>query len=77
MKRISVKRHTIRKLWQLCDRAMFAVPEIQREFVWDPRQANDLLDSIARQLPIGSLLVWHTSSDRKHLLRHAQEILTQ
>jgi hypothetical protein len=75
MKRISVKRHTIRKLWQLCDKAVFAVPEIQREFVWDPRRASDLLDSIARQLPIGSLLVWRTTSDRKHLLRHAQEIL--
>lgn len=75
MKRINVRRYTIRQLWQLCERAVFAVPEIQREFVWDPRRAGDLLDSIARQLPIGSLLVWRTSSDRKHLLRHAQEIL--
>lgn len=75
MKSITVKRYTIKQLWRLCDDAVFAVPEVQREFVWDPRRASDLLDSITRQLPIGSLLVWRTSSDRKHLLRHAQEIL--
>jgi len=75
MKSISVKRYTIRQLWRLCDDAVFAVPEVQREFVWDPRRASDLLDSITRQLPIGCLLVWRTSSDRKHLLRHAQDIL--
>jgi hypothetical protein len=75
MKSITVKRYTIKQLWQLCDDAVFAVPEVQREFVWDPHRASNLLDSIVRQLPIGCLLVWRTSADRKHLLRHAQEIL--
>ena len=75
MKRISVKPYKIKELWDLCDQCVFAVPEIQREFVWDPRRASDLLDSITRQLPIGSLLVWRTGSDRKHLLRQAQRIL--
>lgn len=75
MKRMDVKRCTVRELWRLCDKELFAVPEIQREFVWDPRRASDLIDSIVRRLPIGSLLVWKTSSDRKHLLRHAQDIL--
>lgn len=75
MKSITVKRYSINQLWKLCDDAVFAVPEVQREFVWDPRRASDLLDSITRQLPIGCLLVWRTSSDRTHSLRHAQEIL--
>lgn len=75
MKKITVRRYTIRQLWRHCDDGVFAVPEIQREFVWDPRRASDLLDSIARQLPVGSLLIWKTSADRKHLLRHAQQIL--
>ena len=76
MKHITVESFTVsRQLWKRCDDALFAVPEIQREFVWDPRRASDLIDSIARQLPIGSLLIWKTSADRKHLLRHAQEIL--
>lgn len=75
MKSITVKRFSIKQLWKLCDDAVFAVPEVQREFVWDPKRASNLLDSITRQLPIGCLLVWRTSSDRKHLLRQAQEIL--
>lgn len=75
MKSITVERYKIKRLWELCDDAVFAVPEVQREFVWDPQRASNLLDSIVRQLPIGCLLVWRTSADRKHLLRHAQEIL--
>src|SRR5688572_30050476 len=75
MKKIAVKTITIRKLWSLCEQKVFAVPEFQREFVWDPRRASDLLDSIYRRLPIGSLLIWETHSDRRHLLRHAQDIL--
>src|SRR6266404_5476541 len=73
MRGITVKRLTIRRLWNLCEQGVFAVPEIQREFVWDPRRASDLLDSIARRLPIESLLIWKTTADRKHLLRHSQE----
>lgn len=75
MKTITVKKRTVRNLWQLCEQRVFAVPEIQREFVWDSRRASDLLDSIYQRLPIGSLLVWQTDSDRRHLLRHAQNIL--
>ena len=75
MKSITIKRYSIKQLWRLCDDAKFAVPEIQREFVWDPRRASDLLDSVSKHLPIGSLLVWRTHRDRKHLLRHAQRIL--
>ncbi|WP_161965254.1 DUF262 domain-containing protein [Ornithinimicrobium cerasi] len=34
-----------------------ALPEFQREFVWDPNQVVELLDSVARGWPIGSLLI--------------------
>lgn len=75
MRRIAVDSLSVVELWEKCDERLFAVPEIQREFVWDPKRASSLLDSITRRLPIGSLLVWETHSDRKHLLRHAQQIL--
>ena len=75
MKSNTVKSYSVRQLWALCEDAVFAVPEVQREFVWDPQRASNLLDSIVKQLPIGCLLVWRTSADRKHMLRHAQEIL--
>lgn len=75
MKPIVVHKFRIRRLWDLCDDGIFAVPEIQREFVWDPRRASNLLDSIYRQLPIGTLLIWESTSDRRHLLRHTQRVL--
>ena len=36
------------------------IPQFQRKFVWRERQALDLLDSIANNYPIGSLLLWKT-----------------
>ncbi|MEU8125355.1 DUF262 domain-containing protein [Spirillospora sp. NPDC049024] len=36
------------------------LPKFQREFVWTREQVLDLLDSIARNYPIGSLLLWRS-----------------
>ncbi len=37
-----------------------AVPEIQRGFVWNRTQVRDLLDSIYRGYPIGTMLFWES-----------------
>lgn len=39
------------------------IPQFQRPFVWRPNQMLDLLDSIYKQYPIGSLLAWETDDD--------------
>ena len=36
------------------------VPKFQRAFVWKDDQALNLLDSIANNYPVGSLLLWRT-----------------
>lgn len=36
------------------------VPEFQREFVWSPEKAKDLVDSLWRGYPIGTLLLWES-----------------
>jgi hypothetical protein len=36
------------------------IPKFQRPWVWKNEQALDLLDSIAQNYPIGSLLIWRT-----------------
>jgi hypothetical protein len=36
------------------------VPQFQRKFVWKDEQALELLDSIANNYPVGSLLLWRT-----------------
>ena len=38
------------------------LPNIQRPFVWNEEQIERLFDSIMREYPIGSLLVWRTKS---------------
>lgn len=44
----------------------FWLPNIQRPFVWKEEQIERLFDSILREYPIGSLLIWKTKSEIKH-----------
>jgi hypothetical protein len=41
------------------------IPKFQRPYVWKEQQALKLLDSVFRSYPIGSLLIWRTSSKLK------------
>jgi len=41
----------------------YLLPAIQREFVWSPRQIEELFDSLMRGYPIGSFLFWEVTSD--------------
>ena len=59
----------------LVDDGIFAVPELQREFVWTSRKACDLLDSLYRNYPIGTLLVWKTGRRNENQLRSQLHIL--
>lgn len=43
----------------------FWLPNIQRPFVWKEEQIERLYDSILREYPIGTLLVWKTKSSIK------------
>ena len=38
------------------------VPQFQRKFVWKEEQALKLLDSVASNYPVGSLLLWRTKN---------------
>lgn len=40
------------------------IPEFQRGYVWSDEQRLRLMDSIWRGIPIGSLLVWRTVTDK-------------
>lgn len=39
----------------------FVLPEFQREYVWSREQAKQLMDSLRKSYPTGSLLMWKTS----------------
>jgi hypothetical protein len=53
----------------------FAVPKLQRNFVWDPGRAAKLLDSIYRSMPIGSLFFWEMDHKSANLIRQSAEVL--
>lgn len=41
------------------------LPNIQRNFVWNQNQIERLYDSLLREYPIGTLLIWKTKSEIK------------
>lgn len=43
----------------------YLLPAIQREFVWNAKQIEQLFDSILRGYPIGSFLFWQVSPERQ------------
>lgn len=52
------------------------LPKFQREFVWEKPQVLDLLDSVARNYPIGSILLWQSKQELRSESRIADlEIL--
>jgi hypothetical protein len=66
-----------KQLYTQLSEGKFAVPRLQRAFVWNGRKAAMLLDSMYRGMPIGSLTIWDTSNKNKNLLRHTLHILPQ
>lgn len=42
------------------------IPAFQRAYVWKQNQILELLDSIVKNYPIGSILLWSTSEKLKH-----------
>ncbi|NQT26038.1 DUF262 domain-containing protein [candidate division KSB1 bacterium] len=45
------------------DSGSMALPEFQRGYVWNRKQVKDLVDSLYRKHPVGSLLVWETKTE--------------
>ncbi|MGC9014518.1 MAG: GmrSD restriction endonuclease domain-containing protein [Thermoproteota archaeon] len=49
---------SIRRLVEDALKGEIDIPEFQREFIWTKDQVKDLLDSLIKGYPIGSLLIW-------------------
>ena len=47
----------------MIDRGELRLPELQRRYVWPATRVRDLLDSLYRGYPSGTILVWETSED--------------
>lgn len=62
LSRLSTSTPTIVSLIADVKKGEIKVPQFQRPFVWKDEQALKLLDSIASNYPVGSLLLWKTTS---------------
>lgn len=51
----------ISKLLEAVSELEIVVPEFQREYVWSLEQAKELITSLYKEYPTGSLLVWETN----------------
>jgi uncharacterized protein with ParB-like and HNH nuclease domain len=60
-------KHSLRKIVSFLNNpdedGGFWLPNIQRPFVWSEDQICRLFDSILREYPISTLLIWKTTSD--------------
>lgn len=75
MKTPSLEAVKIRKLHDFLLQRKFAIPKLQRNFVWDPGRAAKLLDSIYREMPVGSLFLWEMDRKSAHLIRQSADVL--
>jgi len=54
----TIDRWPVARLRRYLLEKRFAIPKLQRNFVWSAGDAAKLLDSIYRDMPIGSLILW-------------------
>jgi len=73
--RLQIERFTVSQIQGFLAERKLAIPELQREFVWNQRKAAALLDSIWKRLPIGTIMIWETHKRNRHLLREKFHIL--
>lgn len=77
MKPPKLKHISVQQLHQHFSARVFAVPKLQREFVWDGKRAAALLDSISKGMPIGVVLIWQTKPQQYDLLRKSLNVLPE
>ena len=53
---------TIQEVVKYIENGEYRIPRFQRDFVWEIKKSAELIDSIFRGYPIGSIIVWETKS---------------
>lgn len=51
---------SVKELVDKIERQEIRLPELQRQYVWDKTRVRDLLDSLYRGFPSGTILTWQT-----------------
>src|SRR5438034_5882846 len=54
---------TVGELVGMIERGELRLPELQRRYLWPATRVRDLLDSLYRGYPSGTILVWETDQE--------------
>ncbi len=63
----SSQSYSIAQLRSLVKSGRLRVPQFQRSFRWEKQDVLNLVDSVLRGYPIGSLLLWKREAEAEHL----------
>lgn len=64
MTNVTTEKLSINQLFKKFEEREFAIPQIQRKFVWKKFQVTELMDSIYRGIPIGVFMIWRTKGSK-------------
>ena len=66
---------TVRALIKEVSERRYAVPDIQRPFVWDMKRVKKLVDSIIENVPIGGIVIWAANASSSATIRETSSVL--
>jgi len=61
---VQYKSESIKSVLEQIDSKQILLPSIQRRFVWNHEQVENLFDSLLSNYPIGTFLFWHLKNDK-------------
>ena len=64
MDNYKITQYSVNSILGFVENSQIAIPEIQRPFVWKPKEVKDLIDSLYQGYPIGYLIVWQNTQVR-------------
>ena len=74
-----MKRYTqefkIKQILDKIEEGQFAVPQLQRNYVWDQKKIKYFIDSIFKGLPIGIITIWKTNKKNRKIMKKNHELL--
>jgi len=74
-KNTTIRATKLKGFFRHIDEGRFAIPRLQREFVWNGPKAAKLFDSIHAGMPIGIIMIWETPKTHRLFLRQKYHVL--
>ncbi|MBI3005307.1 MAG: DUF262 domain-containing protein [Ignavibacteriales bacterium] len=65
MPKLTRTHYSVRELTRMFAKGDIAIPEIQRDFVWDAKRIRSLIDSVNRDYPSGAIILWRPEFRKK------------